>query len=66
MIDREQLVEKIAQALADSQARDDEGQFPRLFEHLDYSGEDKIWTVLRAAAVAALEVVERETGLGRG
>jgi hypothetical protein len=66
MIEREQLIERIVQALADSQARDDEGQFPTLFEHLDYSGENKSWTVLRAAAIAALEVIEQDTGLGRG
>jgi hypothetical protein len=66
MIEREQLIERIARALADSQARDDEGQFPRLFELIDFSGENKTWTVLREAAVAALEVIERDTSLGRG
>jgi hypothetical protein len=61
MTKREQLIERIVQALASSKARDDEGDFPRLFELIDFSGEDKTWTVLRAAAEAALSAVEQDS-----
>ncbi|WP_387425127.1 hypothetical protein [Sphingomonas melonis] len=40
--------------------RDDEGEFPRLFDLLDFSGENKAHTVtygLAAAAIIALDEV---------
>lgn len=35
-------------------ARDDEGEFPSLGDHLNYSGENKTYTVVRSALRAAL------------
>lgn len=44
----------LARAIGDSVARHDEGEEPRLFELLDYSGENKARLVMLAAADAAL------------
>jgi len=41
-------------AMAESRAVDDEGEFPAMLDLLDFSGENKIRTVLEAAYVAAL------------
>lgn len=42
-------------AMACSQARDDEGQFPSLLDLIDYSGENKTHTVLKAAYQSMLD-----------
>jgi hypothetical protein len=60
MTNRKQLIDQITEALAASKALDEEGEFPRLFELIDFSGENKTWTVLRAAAEAALSVIEQD------
>ena len=44
----------IISAMMKSQARDDEGCFPMLMDHIDYSGENKTRTVVKAAYKAAL------------
>lgn len=41
-------------AMAESQARDDEGQFPSLGDMIDCSGENKTHTILREAYRAAM------------
>ena len=48
MVPREPTVGMIS-AMMTSTARDDEGAFPMLMDHLDYSGENKSHTVLKAA-----------------
>lgn len=48
---------KAIRAMAESQAVDDEGPFPFLCDLLDFSGENKRVTVLRAAWRAALAVL---------
>lgn len=60
MASREERIEMMMRAMATSQAQDDEGTLPTLFDHLDYSGENKRWTVLRAAAAAALDAIEND------
>lgn len=45
---------EILSAMACSIARDDEGEFPSMSDLLDYSGENKTHTVLRAAYKAAI------------
>ena len=41
-------------AMASSQARDDEGEFPMLMDLIDFSGENKLHTCLIAAYAAAV------------
>lgn len=50
----DELMERLARALANSQARDDEGEYERLADMIGFSGENKLWTVLRAAVQAIL------------
>jgi hypothetical protein len=45
---------KMVSAMACSKAIDDEGEFPILADLLDFSGENKTYTVVRAAYVAAI------------
>ncbi len=45
----------IIQAMSESRARDDEGEFPAMFDLLDFSGENKTRTVLIAAYSAAIK-----------
>ena len=49
--------EMISRALS-SKARDDEGEFPCLLDLLNFSGENKSVTVVRAALTAALKAVQ--------
>lgn len=51
-----ELVEAVAVAMRNAVIRDDEGEFPRLFDLLDFSGENKSHTVTYGLARAALEV----------
>jgi hypothetical protein len=51
-------VEVAAKAMANAVIRDDEGEFPRLFDLLDFGGENKAWTVTRGLARAALTVAD--------
>jgi hypothetical protein len=37
-----------------SKAIDDEGEFPSLYDHIDYSGDNKTRTAIRTALTAAL------------
>lgn len=53
---------KAIRAMAESQAVDDEGPFPFLCDLLDFSGENKRVTVLRAAWRAALALPSRDGG----
>lgn len=46
---------EVISAMATSSAKDDEGDFPPLMDLLDFSGENKLHTVLRAAYRAALD-----------
>lgn len=60
--DDEALVEAMARAMANAVIRDDEGEFPRLFDLLDYSGENKSWTVTYGLARAALTALRNHEG----
>ena len=53
MVPREPTYE-LLRAMSESVAVDDEGPFPPLFELLDFSGENKTYTVLRAAYAAMI------------
>jgi hypothetical protein len=44
----------MVKAMSESKARDDEGEFPAMFDLLDFSGENKTHTVLKAAYKAML------------
>ena len=50
------LVEKVARAMANAVIRDDEGDFPRLFDLLDFSGENKAWTITYGLTRAAIAI----------
>jgi hypothetical protein len=50
----DELVDHVANAMRNAVIRDDEGEFPRLFDLLDFSGENKAWTVTRGLARAAI------------
>jgi len=54
---RKELITRMATAMAQSRARDAEGEFDSFADLLGFSGENKMWTVLTAAAAAALDVV---------
>lgn len=56
-----ETVELVRKAIGASKARDDEGEFPTLWDHLDYSGENKAVTVTRQAALDALAALGRES-----
>lgn len=51
------LIDAISDAMANAVIRDDEGEFPRLFDLLGFSGENKAWTVTDGLAEAALGVI---------
>jgi hypothetical protein len=51
-------VEKVARAMQECVIRDDEGEFPRLFDLLDFSGENKAHTVVNALAGAVLTALD--------
>jgi len=53
LVPREAAYEQL-RAMSESRAVDDEGPFPPLHDLLDFSGENKVYTVLRAAYRAAL------------
>jgi len=53
LVPREAAYEQL-RAMSESRAVDDEGPFPPLLDLLDFSGENKVYTVLRAAYRAAL------------
>jgi hypothetical protein len=46
--------EAMIDAAGRSKAIDDEGAFPSLYDHIDYSGENKTRTVIREALAAAI------------
>ena len=52
---------EIIKAMAESKAIDDEGQFPALCELIDFSGENKTRTVLKAAYAAMLSAAYSTT-----
>jgi hypothetical protein len=49
-------------AMAESRASDDEGEYPAMLDLMDFSGENKTHTALRAAYVAALSAAGQEVG----
>lgn len=53
------MIEAVARAMRDAVIYDDEGEFPRLFELLGFSGENKAHTVTDALAQAAINAVRR-------
>lgn len=50
-------VERVARAMREAVIRDDEGEFPRLFDLLDFSGENKAHTVVNALATVAIKAM---------
>lgn len=50
---KDEAIEAMARAMREAVIRDDEGEFPRLFDMLDFSGENKAHTVVRGLATAA-------------
>ena len=52
---------KIISAMASSKALDDEGYFPALVDLINYSGENKNHTVLKAAYKAMIAAAPTET-----
>ena len=54
----DETIERAAEAMASAVIRDDEGEFPRLFDLLDFSGENKAWTVARGLARAVAPIIE--------
>lgn len=57
MVPREPTTQMIS-AMMTSTARDDEGEFPMLMDHLNYSGENKSHTVLKAAYRAVIAAAQ--------
>jgi len=53
------MIEAVSRAMRDAVIYDDEGEFPRLFDLLDFSGENKAHTVVDALAQAAINAVRR-------
>lgn len=51
-------------AALESQARDDEGEFPPLTDLLDFSGQNKSYTVIREALSAALRALTKDGEAG--
>ncbi len=58
------IIEAMCEAMRSAVISDDEGEFPRLFDLLDFSGENKAHTVTRglakAAYLAALPIITEE------
>lgn len=52
-------IETLAEAMQNAVIRDDEGEFPRLFDLLGFSGENKARTVTRSLAAAVLTAIEQ-------
>lgn len=57
----EELV-AVAEAMRNAVIRDDEGEFPRLFDLLDFSGENKAHTVVYGLARAAIIALDEVRG----
>lgn len=55
------MIDKMADAMANAVIGSDEGDFPRLFDMLDFSGENNAWLVTRGLARAALEALLKPT-----
>lgn len=53
------LIETVASAMREAVIYDDEGEFPRLFDLLGFSGENKTHTVTNALAQAAINAVRK-------
>lgn len=53
---------EVIKAMAECEARDDEGPFPPLMDLIDFSGENKTRTVLRSAWTAGVEALRKELG----
>lgn len=51
---RKVMIERAATAMREAKISDDEGGFPRLFDLLDFSGENKAHTVTNGLAAAAV------------
>jgi len=51
------VIQDMAKAMANAKIGSDEGDFPRLFDMLDFSGENNAWLVTYGLARAALEAV---------
>jgi len=51
------VIRDMANAMANAKIGSDEGDFPRLFDMLDFSGENNAWLVTYGLARAALEAV---------
>lgn len=55
------MIDKMADAMANAVIGSDEGDFPRLFDMLDFSGENNAWLVARGLARATLEALLKPT-----
>lgn len=62
-IGRSEELEAVAEAMRNAVIRDDEGEFPRLFDLLDFSGENKAHTVVYGLARAAIVALDEVRGL---
>jgi len=51
------VIRDMANAMANAKIGSDEGDFPRLFDMLDFSGENNAWLVTYGLARAALEAL---------
>lgn len=58
---QDSAVEAVARAMQEAVIRDDEGEFPRLFDLLDFSGENKARTVVNGLARAAIAAMPADT-----
>ena len=56
---REELINKIIDAMSESKGKSDEGEFPMLYDIID-AQPNAARLILRAAAEAALDVVEAD------
>lgn len=52
------MLPAVARAMQNAVIRDDEGEFPRLFDLLGFSGENKAHTVVNTLARVAIETME--------
>lgn len=59
---RKLTLDRVADAMCNAVIRDDEGEYPRLFDLLGFSGENKARTVVRGLARAALEAITIPAG----
>lgn len=61
---RKEPDDAMIRAAGESKAKDDEGEFVSLNDHIDYSGENKTRTVIREALRRAIAASPKPPGLG--